>query len=221
MWTIKEDIATYKSDDFSMIGKIKIVRENGLADVKPEIIYMDKIDDPSLPARAMRELGEKMGEIGLDKFLKYTYRHCHYCGELFQLNNAKALYCSGKCRTAAHRLQDRIKNGNFVDFMEEHFVFDGGEIFVNIDKKAYDIVKYKDTEAKIFYFSQNDPDDKEERVLYESLDKNDIFEDVQYDEKGSGRVVIFDKNGDINYYQIMMIYDYFWKYETDGIFSVD
>ena len=208
MWEIKEDIAKYSKNGFNMIVKLKLIAKDGVTDIKTDIIYNDKIENPTIIAMAMRELGEKIQSIGIEKFQKYTYRHCEFCGELFNIKNSKQKYCSQKCRTAAHRVKEDIKNGDFDEYGD--FIFKNGKItFLD---ECYDTIKYNDTTAKIFLYSPEDEDDECEDELYNSLDKTKIFDDIQYYSDGTTEhCVIFDKEGDEPNHKLMFIYETFWQ----------
>jgi len=76
MWTINKNIATYRKDNFCMVEEIKLIEEPiGLYKTNNESIYMDTIKDQIIVATAMRELGEKMEEMGLDNLKEYTCPH--------------------------------------------------------------------------------------------------------------------------------------------------
>jgi len=211
MWTIKEDIATYKSDDFSMIAKIKLIRECGMTNVRTETIYMDDLTDDNLQlsARAMRELGEYIDENGgVDAFLKYSYRTCKYCGELFQLKNLKREFCSQKCRTAAHRLANDVEDGELLSEVE--YIFKHGRIVIDPEWNGYDVVEWKDSKAKIFYYDESDEDAYEEEELFNDLrERDDAWIFACWLGDGTEYCVVFDKEGSATNEQIKLIYDTF------------
>jgi hypothetical protein len=199
-WTIKEDIATYSSDDFSMICKIKIIAKGcGVYEVDTETIYMDEIKNPILPARAMRELGEHIQSIGYDKF--NIYKECEYCGELFIPKQKNSMYCSKKCKVAAHRLSKSIEKGSWQD--DEIFVFNGGNIETGI---YYDTINLKDCSVKVMMINLNEADEDEIEEYHQIKSQHkDYYEEVCDDEV----VILFDRTGDIHYKRFLFVYEKF------------
>lgn len=125
MWTIKDNIATYKNEDFSMIEKISLINEgDGFLITDNEHIYCDAVKDPMIVATAMRELGDELQKHDMSA---YTVRSCRYCGNKFPLTSKNKLFCSKNHGVYFHNLQKRIEkeldrleseNDGIPDFFE-------------------------------------------------------------------------------------------------------
>ena len=213
MWAIDlesgEAVYSYEKYPEAIKISINIIRKNNatlLSSIENMIINKEleqQLGDNLAPfgAKAMRELGDKIGKMGYDKFKKFITSKCLWCDKEYKEDTSDAdiwqHFCSRKHEKKMDKLYNMAKNP--LDKKEIEDTSCVKDIYYFGKKKKqkgyvgeyrysynelYDSIRYKDTTCKVITLEDYNP----------TIDGLPNFGDEDYDKKVLFQEIVSDKN---------------------------